>query len=84
MRILCLLLLMIVLQGASLAHDGVDHADEEEAIVHEDGVYTSINPYGYFAEGRWVAGTIAVMLWLLVMKGLYDLTMLIVGRVVVH
>lgn len=77
-----LLVLAILLMPVAVAHAGETHSTEEEAATHEAESFPhgSINPAAYFSAGHPVAGTVALLLWLLCVSALSLLLFLTLGR----
>ena len=65
---------MLTFLSMAYAHDGQDHSEEEIKS------YSPMNPFGYFSDGEPIYGVLIIAFWLLIIKGIYELTLLILGR----
>ena len=60
------------------AHGNGDGHDEEEPRSQ----FEKILPFMYFEEGDWVTGIFVIIFWIAILKGLFELSLLVLGRVI--
>lgn len=70
-------------------NDGHDENDPLDAPATNSGVYRdvsglkTVSPMSYFSEGKIINGIFLLVLWLLVIWGLYTLVLMIIGRTII-
>ena len=72
MRLVLGFLILISLFSFSYAHT----SDKE------DSTSSTILPFHYFSEGSYIQGVLILIFWILILKGLYELTMLILAKAI--
>lgn len=84
MKLNYLLIFIVLLYiPTALAHESDDlahQAEHEQEAVYGSNDFTLINPIHYFTIGEVPMGLVMLFFWVLIIYGIYNLTLLVLGR----
>ena len=72
---------LILISSISLNYSHVHEIENEDNNSNIEKT-SSINPFKYFANGLYTQGTFILILWVLILKGFYELTLLVLARAI--
>ncbi|MEC8339821.1 MAG: hypothetical protein VXZ40_04290 [Nanoarchaeota archaeon] len=72
-RISMFIFILFSLFTLGFSHDGEDHSINQN-------VGNPISPFTYFAQGDNVTGVFVVIFWCLILKGIFELTLMVLAK----